>query len=165
MITRRRAITMLAGGAAAVGAAAVVADRFSAAPVEPLGDDGWLAILGRSLRTEHDYHPRIEGRLPKDLRGTLYRNGPGLFERAGYRKRHLLDGDGMIQAFDFTDAGVRFRNRFVRTRKFVEEERAGGYLYPTWSTRAPGGVFATQATSPFFAREAFWCILRYWKWD
>ncbi len=23
---------------------------------------------------------------------------------------------------------------------------------------APGGVFVTQATSPFFAREAFWCI-------
>ena len=106
-----------------------------------------------SLRTEHDYHPRIEGRLPVDLRGTLYRNGPGLFERAGYRKRSLLDGDGMIQAFDFTDDGVRFRNRFVRTRKFVEEERAGSYLYPTWSTRAPGGVFA-NAGMPTFRSQA-----------
>ncbi len=99
----------------------------------------WLALLGRSMREEHDYRPRIEGRLPAGLAGTLYRNGPGLFERGGRRKRNLLDGDGMIQAFDFADGAVRYRNRFVRTAKFQAEEAAGAYRYPTWSTRAPGG--------------------------
>ena len=145
MVTRRQAITMLAAGTAGVAAAGLavgVVDRSRAPSVEPLGADAWLALLGKSLRTEHDYSPRIEGTLPRDLRGTLYRNGPGLFERAGYRKRHLLDGDGMIQAFDFSDDGVRFRNRFVRTEKFVEEVRAGAYKYATWTTRAPGGMFA-----------------------
>jgi all-trans-8'-apo-beta-carotenal 15,15'-oxygenase len=153
MITRRQAIMTLAAGTAvagaAVGAAVGIAEYDRDADIEPLGADAWLALLGRSLRTEHDYRPRVMGRLPGDLRGTLYRNGPGLFERAGYRKRHLLDGDGMIQAFDFTDAGVRYRNRFVRTRKFVEEESAGSYQYPTWSTRAPGGMFANIGIPKF----------------
>jgi all-trans-8'-apo-beta-carotenal 15,15'-oxygenase len=52
----------------------------------------------------------------------------------------LLDGDGMIQAYQFRDGQVRFRNRFVRTKKYVEEEAAGQFLYPTWSTPAPGGM-------------------------
>ncbi len=145
MVTRRRAITMLAAGTAGVAAAGVgvgVIDRLRAPSIEPLGADAWLALLGKSLRTEHDYLARIEGILPGDLRGTLYRNGPGLFERAGYRKSHLLDGDGMIQAFDFSGERVRFRNRFVRTAKFIEEERAGVFTHATWTTRAPGGMIA-----------------------
>lgn len=102
-------------------------------------EQSWLAGLATTLDTEHDYHPRIEGHVPAALRGTLYRNGPGRFDRGGMRKRHLLDGDGMIQAFDFTGNGVRYRNRYVRTAKFLEEEQAGRYTRPTWSTRAPGG--------------------------
>lgn len=102
----------------------------------------WYAKLVQGLDQEHDYMADITGTLPVGLRGTLYRNGPGLFERNGYRKGHALDGDGMIRAFDFTDGGVRFRNRFVRTSKFVAEEAAGRYLHATWGTRAPGGMLS-----------------------
>lgn len=98
--------------------------------------------LARSLREEHDYIAEVEGRLPPQLCGTLFRNGPGLFERGGFVKRALLDGDGMVQSFDFAQGSVRYRNRFVRTRKFVREEAAGRFLYPTWSTQAPGGWLA-----------------------
>lgn len=95
--------------------------------------------LATSLREEHDYEAVVEGELPAGLRGTLYRNGPGLFDRGGLRKRHLIDGDGMLQAFRFHDTGVRYRNRFVRTHKFLEEQSAGRFTRPTWSTQAPGG--------------------------
>lgn len=99
-----------------------------------------LAGLARSMVQEHDYFPEVQGAIPSGLRGTLYRNGPGRFELGGVRKRHLLDGDGMIQAFDFTEAGVRYRNRFVRTRKYHAEQDAGRFVMPTWTTRAPGGM-------------------------
>ena len=101
----------------------------------------WVALLGTSLTEDKHYRPRVAGQVPADLRGTLSRNGPGLFERNGVRKRHLLDGDGLIQAFRFDDAGVSYRARFVRTDKFLAESDKGRYLHPTWSTRAPGGVF------------------------
>ncbi|MBV2181265.1 MAG: carotenoid oxygenase family protein [Castellaniella sp.] len=105
----------------------------------PPSGQPWLSGLAATLEIEHDYRPRVAGRLPAALRGTLYRNGPGRFDRSGMRKRHLLDGDGMIQAFDFDGDGVRYRNRYVRTVKFLEEQQVGRYTRPTWTTRAPGG--------------------------
>lgn len=102
-------------------------------------DKSWLAGLARSMVTEHDYFPEIEGELPPALRGSLYRNGPGRFQLGGAVKKHLLDGDGMIQAFDFMDGKVRYRNRFVRTAKYRAEQNAGHFILPTWTTRAPGG--------------------------
>lgn len=96
--------------------------------------------LVRSLTEEYTYQPEIKGKIPVEVRGTLFRNGPGLFERNGYRKENILDGDGMVQAFRFTDGKVSYRNRFVRTRKWLDEEVAGKYLYNTWTTRRPGGM-------------------------
>ncbi len=105
-----------------------------------VNDKAWLSGLAQSMTEEHDYYPEIEGELPAALQGTLYRNGPGRFDLGGMRKRHLLDGDGMIQAFDFHDGKVRYRNRFVRTEKYVAEQQAQRVLLPTWTTRAPGGM-------------------------
>src|SRR6266571_1859988 len=101
-----------------------------------------FAGLAMSLPEEHDYLAAVEGKIPRELRGTLYRNGPGLFDRGGLRKRALFDGDGMVQAFRIHDQGVRYQNRFVRTRKYQEESAAGRFIYPSWSTQAPGGFWA-----------------------
>ncbi len=98
----------------------------------------WQALLGVSLCGEYDYLAEVEGDIPDRLAGTLYRNGPGLFERGGYRKQHILDGDGMIQAIDLMDGKARYRNHFVRTPKYLREQAAGRFLFPTWTTLAPG---------------------------
>ncbi|MGE0483694.1 MAG: carotenoid oxygenase family protein [Gammaproteobacteria bacterium] len=98
---------------------------------------GGLERLGQSV-AECELEPLVEGRLPADLRGTLYRNGPGLFDRGSVRKRHLLDGDGYVQALRLGDGTPRYRARFVATDKYRAEQAAGRYLYPTWSTRVPG---------------------------
>jgi all-trans-8'-apo-beta-carotenal 15,15'-oxygenase len=98
--------------------------------------------LATSLLEEHDYYAEIEGTIPSEIRGTLYRNGPGLFDRGGMRKRALLDGDGMLQLFRFSDNGVRYINKFVRTEKYLEEEAAGRFIHPTLSTVSPEGFFA-----------------------
>ena len=116
----------------------------SATPATLVSDP--FAPLGQSINEEFHYAPRITGNLPKALNGTLLRNGPGLFERAGRRKRHLLDGDGLIQAFRIDDGKVDYRARFVRTDKFVAEEQAGHYLYPTWTTRSAKGVLGNSIT-------------------
>lgn len=106
--------------------------------LDPGGDPLPFGGMTTSLPTEHDYAARIEGTIPPQLRGTLYRNGPGLFERGELRKRCLVDGDGAIHAYTFDDGGVRFRNRFIQTEKWVEEQEAGEYLYDTWTTKTPG---------------------------
>lgn len=114
--------------------------------------------LATSLRKELDYSTLIEGTIPRDLRGVLYRNGPGLFDRGGLRKRCILDGDGMIQAIRISDGNAHFRNRFVRTKKYLDEESAGRYLYETWTTQAPGGMLTNVGTN--IANQAGVTVIR-----
>lgn len=83
--------------------------------------------------------PIVEGALPPGLRGVLFRNGPGRLELYGQRYAHPFDGDGHINRFEFTDAGIHYRNRYVRTREFLEEEAARKILYRNFGTNIPGG--------------------------
>ena len=110
--------------------------------------------LARSLRTELSYSPVVEGKIPMQLNGSLYRNGPGLFERDGYRKANILDGDGMVQAFHFDRGKVNYLNRFIQTTKWREEELAGKYIYNTWTTRRPGGAFRNAFLQGKFGNQA-----------
>jgi all-trans-8'-apo-beta-carotenal 15,15'-oxygenase len=98
----------------------------------------------RSLSQEYDYWiTEIEGRIPAGLRGTLFRNGPGKLEVGSQRYGHPFDGDGMVCAITFVEGKVHFRNRFVRTREFEAEEKAGRVLYRgVFGTQKPGGWWA-----------------------
>ena len=96
----------------------------------------------RSERGGRDEAPIVEGAIPRELKGSLYRNGPGLYERGGLRKPHLLDGDGLVQRLSFADGAAHYQNAFVRTEKFVAEEKADAFRFSTWSMRRPGGLLA-----------------------
>ena len=84
----------------------------------------------------------IEGALPTNLVGTLYRNGNGRFAHQGVWYDHLFDGDGMLARFQFDGQQVRYRNRHVRTAEFLAEEQAGRMLYRSFGTNLPGGFLA-----------------------
>ncbi len=73
---------------------------------------------------------RLDGAVPKGLRGTLYRNGPAGFERGGARYQHWFDGDGMVQAFRIGEQGITHHGRKVATHKWRTEEAAGRFLQP-----------------------------------
>jgi len=79
----------------------------------------------------------VSGHLPGWLRGTWFVNGPARFELGGKRYRHWLDGDGMVCALRLADDGIRFTNRFVRTRKWRDETEAGRFLYRAFGTAFP----------------------------
>ena len=141
MISRRRFLRVAGRAATALLLPGCAASPPFKKEIFPDFGDAERPYLGlaTSLREEHDYEARVEGVIPAGLRGTFYRNGPGLFDRGGIRKRALFDGDGMVQAFLFHDGGVRYRNRFVRTSKFVGGGGRGKVFFPSWSTQAPGG--------------------------
>ncbi len=72
----------------------------------------------------------IKGRLPEDLVGTFYRNGPDpQFPPHPDDAYHPFDGDGMVYAFKIGGGRAALRNRWVRTPKFVAERAAGRRLY------------------------------------
>ncbi len=76
-------------------------------------------------------HLHIAGELPKELCGTLYRNGPNpqFAPRGPY---HWFGGDGMIHAFHIENGNVSYRNRWVRTPKWELENQEGEGLSGTF---------------------------------
>jgi all-trans-8'-apo-beta-carotenal 15,15'-oxygenase len=76
----------------------------------------------------------VKGRIPRDLQGVFYRNGPGRFELGGERYHHWFDGDGFAQRWQISGGKVSHRGRFVRTQKFIDESEAGQFLYPAFGT-------------------------------
>jgi carotenoid cleavage dioxygenase len=81
----------------------------------------------------------VVGEIPRDLAGTLYRNGPNpqFAPRGSY---HFFTGDGMIHAFRFEDGRCHYRNRWVRTPRFAAERAAGEPLF--------GNLFAGEPSDP-----------------
>jgi all-trans-8'-apo-beta-carotenal 15,15'-oxygenase len=85
----------------------------------------------------------VRGAIPSELKGTLYRNGPGRLERNGHRVHHPFDGDGMIAAMRFENGAVSLTNRFVRTEGWLAEEKANKVLYRgVFGSQKPGGRLA-----------------------
>ena len=70
----------------------------------------------------------VTGRIPQDLAGTYYRNGPNpAFEPPG--RYHWFDGDGMIHAITLGDGRAQYRNRYVLSAGLKEERAAGRGLF------------------------------------
>ena len=106
----------------------------------------------KDLPREHGFEPlEIEGTLPPELRGTLYRNGPGLFGQFGMRYTHPFEGDGAITAIRFEDGGVR-RVEDPRTPPGSREERAAGKLLyglsAPWRRRVAQHACAAATRTP-----------------
>ena len=117
-------------------------------PYAPGPDPAWQQVVSSAYGTlakEVDTPipiPLLEGRLPADLRGVLFRNGPGRQERGGVRYGHPFDGDGYVQRMVFGEEGVQWSGRFVRTAEWAAEEAADRILYRGFGTQKPGGVWA-----------------------
>ncbi len=80
-------------------------------------------------------HLPVVGELPRELNGTLYRNGPNpQFPSPG---AHWFVGDGMLHAFDLADGRASYRNRWVRTPKFLAEQQAGRALFGGFGRKLP----------------------------
>ncbi|GIJ92158.1 hypothetical protein Asppvi_011134 [Aspergillus pseudoviridinutans] len=66
----------------------------------------------------------IHGDIPKDINGTFYRVMPDPQLPPFIEDDPWFNGDGNISAFEIKDGSVSFRQRYVRTEKFVREREA-----------------------------------------
>jgi len=133
-------------GALALASKAALADaatyrRFHAA----LEADPKLVVYADTVE-EHAGDALVKGRIPADLNGVFYRNGPGRFELGGERYHHWFDGDGFAQRWQVGGGKVSHRGRFVQTQKFVEESAAGQFLYPAFGTYLERRAIKTNDT-------------------
>ncbi|KAF4733912.1 hypothetical protein FOZ63_010045, partial [Perkinsus olseni] len=87
----------------------------------------------------------VKGEIPKDIRGTFIRNGPGLLNVYGEELKHPIDGDGLVVALVFNNGRAHLRSRFVSTFSHRAEEAAGRMLYP--------GQMGSEPKSPAVPRR------------
>lgn len=103
----------------------------------------WLGGY-QSLHKEYSYWlEQIVGRIPLELEGTLFRNGPGKLDVGGEPYGHPFDGDGMVCRLSLVEGRAHFANSFVKTPEFLREQQAGKILYR--------GVFGTQKAGGWWA--------------
>jgi len=70
----------------------------------------------------------VEGEIPRELAGSLYRNGPNpQYPPRG--QSHWFAGEGMVHAFHIAEGRVSYRNRWVMTEKITLERAAGRALF------------------------------------
>ena len=82
--------------------------------------------------TPDNFSPKqlqLEGKIPADLQGIFYRNGPGKHERGDIRYQHLFEGDGMLQRFEIANGKVMHHGKFITTPKYTNEQSAEKFLY------------------------------------
>ncbi|KAG7675184.1 hypothetical protein Ndes2526B_g08043 [Nannochloris sp. 'desiccata'] len=85
----------------------------------------------------------IYGEIPRELEGTLFRNGPGKFTLGGKRIPHPYDGDGLVASIAFKNGTAFFRSRFVQTPEYKAEAAADSVLFRgTFATQRSGGAMA-----------------------
>ncbi|KIZ47815.1 MULTISPECIES: carotenoid oxygenase family protein [Rhodopseudomonas] len=78
-------------------------------------------------------HLVVRGELPRDLNGTLYRNGAN--PQFATPDAHWFFGDGMLHAFRLANGRASYRNRWIRTPKWIAEHEAGRPLYGSFNRR------------------------------
>ncbi len=118
----------------------------------PYPDDPFLRGNYAPWPMEGEIHDLVvEGELPRELNGTLYRNGPNP-QFAPRGRYHWFDGDGMIHAVTIRDGKAHYRNRWVRTQRFQMERDAGEALWgglADWANSDPRveGIFPNAANT------------------
>lgn len=97
----------------------------------------------------------VIGEIPKSLNGVYLRNTQNPVHQP-LGRYHAFDGDAMLHLMNFRSGKCEYRNRFIPTKAFVEEQQAGRALYaglidnprlaerPGWGAR--GGLRDTAAT-------------------
>jgi carotenoid cleavage dioxygenase-like enzyme len=79
----------------------------------------------------------VEGAIPAELSGTLYRIGPGSKNTQGTALTHFFDGDGLVTRIQLGGGAVSIRSRFVETTERLQEISAGKMLFDDYGTPSP----------------------------
>lgn len=102
--------------------------RTPAEKLAPFGEDYGPLLTGVHAPLQQEFEltdlPLLKGAIPTDLNGVYLRAGPNA-RYAPNGRYHPFDGDGMVHAAHFENGRLTYRNRWVNTDGFAEEQVAG----------------------------------------
>ena len=108
--------------------------------------------VGRAFQTYADSRIErkldiVEGEIPAWLYGTLYRNGPAIYEWGEEKYNHFFDPTAILQGFRFEKGRVHYTSRFIESQNYkvnMEDQKIrfpeiGTYGEPDWVTMNEDG--------------------------
>lgn len=97
-----------------------------------------------------EFQARLQGSIPDWLQGTLFRNGPALWQAGSTPLKHWFDGFAMLHSFSLSQGTVKYRNRFVQTPDLLATEAHGRLRHPQFASDPCRSLFK-KLTSVFFS--------------
>lgn len=98
----------------------------------------------------------VQGTVPRELEGTLYRCGPDRQYPPMNGDDIFIDGEGMVSMFRFQNGHVDFRSRWVRNERFVLQERARRSLFGRYRNRYTNDPSVAGVSMNTSNTHAFW---------
>lgn len=80
---------------------------------------------------------KVEGEIPRGLRGVFMRNGPNPLFKPDDHYSYPFDGTGMIHAIYIENGRARYRNRWVMTAEMKQERTAGRRIFSSSFSAPP----------------------------
>ena len=71
----------------------------------------------------------VIGKIPAEINGAFYRTGAEWYYPPTYKDDAILNADGYVSSFRIRGGKVDYHGQFVRTHRFIEEQKAGRQLY------------------------------------
>ena len=84
-----------------------------------------------------DANLSVKGEIPPGLRGVFMRNGPNPRFKPDDHYAYPFDGTGMLHAIYLENGRVRYRNRWIKTAEFLQEQAAGHRVYNSGFSAPP----------------------------
>uniref|UniRef100_A0A0N4Z7P7 Beta,beta-carotene 15,15'-monooxygenase n=1 Tax=Parastrongyloides trichosuri TaxID=131310 RepID=A0A0N4Z7P7_PARTI len=76
----------------------------------------------------------IEGTIPKWLKGTLIRNGPGMFDIGDTSFKHWFDGMAYLQKYTIEYETMRYQAKYLKSKTYKENKRANRIIVSEFGT-------------------------------
>ncbi|XP_070533137.1 beta,beta-carotene 15,15'-dioxygenase-like isoform X1 [Ptychodera flava] len=95
---------------------------------------GLGAYVRSAKETPEPVKTSISGEVPKWIDGSLYRNGPGLFEIGNDKYNHIFDGLSLLHRFNIKDGQVTYQSRFLRSDHYNKNMEANRIVCTEFGT-------------------------------
>eukprot|EP00889_Picochlorum_renovo_P006122 jgi/Picre1/33152/NNA_008477.t1 len=87
--------------------------------------DAWDCTFINAEEEVEGYECQVEGEIPQEIGGTLFRVGPNRFDIVN----HPYDGDGFIASLRIENGKAYFKSRFVETYEYAAEKTVDRALF------------------------------------
>ncbi|XP_044138230.1 beta,beta-carotene 9',10'-oxygenase isoform X2 [Bufo gargarizans] len=96
-----------------------------------------LAPLFQTVQeTPQPIPTKVTGTIPKWIRGSLLRNGPGQFEFGNDKYYHWFDGMALMHNFKIENGSVTYMSKFLQSESYTMNKRANRIVVSEFGTLA-----------------------------